>query len=111
MAVEQLPRLHGVVSNFKSVGPSHVRFGSKADITFRSDECPLYLHSTDIVATQTDVCFVPIADIGKLFDHFIGADEYGRRNFEAKSFRGFEINHQHVLVRRLHWEVRRLLAL
>jgi hypothetical protein len=25
--------------------------------------CPLYL-TADIVATQTDVCFVPIADIG-----------------------------------------------
>jgi hypothetical protein len=46
-----------------------------------------------------------------LFDHLVGAGEHGRRNCEAKSFRGFEINHQLVLIRRLHWEVSRLLAL
>jgi hypothetical protein len=40
----------------------NVRFGSKADMTFRSADVP-FTSKADIEATQTDVCFVPIADI------------------------------------------------
>jgi hypothetical protein len=31
-------------------------------MTFRCDECP-FTYKADIYATQTDVCFVPIADM------------------------------------------------
>jgi hypothetical protein len=44
------------------VGITNVRFGSKADMTLRSDECPLTSQS-DIRGYGSNVCFVPIADI------------------------------------------------
>jgi hypothetical protein len=34
-----------IIARCRPAAAFHVRFGSKADITFRSDECPLYLHS------------------------------------------------------------------
>src|SRR5262245_64084044 len=57
---------------------SNVRFGSKADMC---------------VATRA-VRYEPIADIGTLFDHFIGAGEHRRRNYEAKRLGGPEIDYQ-----------------
>src|SRR5258707_8323651 len=46
-----------------------------------------------------------------LFDHLIGARQHCRWNCETQCFGGFEIDHQLVLSRRLHWKVTRLLAL
>ena len=47
----------------------------------------------------------------RLFDHFIGAREDGRRDYETHCFCGFEIDYQRVLVRCLHRKLGRLLAL
>src|SRR5215469_1412230 len=50
-----------------------------------------------------NVCFVPKADIPRcgrklaLFDHFVGAGKYCRRNDEAECFCSFRIDHQLVL--------------
>jgi len=44
-------------------------------------------------------------------DHLVGAGEERWRHGEAKSLGGFQIDYQFVLVWRLHWKVRRLLAL
>src|SRR5262245_14968644 len=46
-----------------------------------------------------------------LFDHLVGAGEQRLRHCQAKRLRGFEINHQLILGRGLHWQIGRLLAL
>jgi hypothetical protein len=43
-----------------------------------------------------------------LLDHLIGAREHGRRHSEAEGLGCLEIDHQLVLRRRLHRQVRRL---
>src|SRR5262245_21946415 len=45
------------------------------------------------------------------FDHLIGAVEQRAGDVEAERFGRFEIDHQHVLVRRLHRQIGWLLAL
>jgi len=42
---------------------------------------------------------------------FVGAGEQRRRNLQAQRLRGFEIDHEFVLGRRLHRQVSRLVAL
>ena len=61
-------------------------------------------------SAQSDVRFVPIADIGNLFDHLRGAGKYCRRNGEALCLRGLEVDHQFILGRRLHRKIARLLT-
>src|SRR6476646_9163818 len=60
--------------------------------------------------TSLVVRFVPLADIALLLDHFVGAGEKHGRNGEAECLGGPEINHQLILRRRLHQQVRWLLA-
>ena len=36
---------------------------------------PAFTSKANFEATQTDVCFMPIADIAPLFDHLVGAGE------------------------------------
>ena len=57
-----------------------------------------------------NVRYGPEADI-RLFDHLVGAGEYGRRNCEAQCFRGLEVDHEFVLGWRLHRHVTRIFAL
>jgi hypothetical protein len=42
-------------------------------------------------AALADVGFGPKADIPSLFDHLVGAGEYGRRDSEAKRLGRFQI--------------------
>ena len=46
-----------------------------------------------------------------LFDHLVGACEHGRRYRQAKCLRGFEVDGEFVLGRRLHREIGCLFAL
>jgi hypothetical protein len=46
-----------------------------------------------------------------LFDHLVGSREQLRGHGEAERLCGLEIDNEFVLGRRLHWKVRRLLAL
>ena len=45
-----------------------------------------------------------------LLDYLVGTGEKGERDVKAKRLRGFEIDHQIVLSRRLHWQIGGLLA-
>ena len=47
----------------------------------------------------------------RLLDHLVGAVKQCRRHGEAERIRGFEVDHQLILGRRLRWQVGRLLAL
>jgi hypothetical protein len=47
----------------------------------------------DMCSALDDVRFVPKADIPSLFDHLVGAGEYGRRHSEAKRLGRFQIEH------------------
>jgi hypothetical protein len=65
----------------------------------------------DIHGYSRNVCFVPTADITRLFDHFIGACNYCRGYCETESLGGFEIDGQLILGRCLHRHVGRILTL
>ena len=47
----------------------------------------------------------------RLLDHLVGAVKQCWRHDEAERIRGFEVDHQLILGRRLRWQVGRLLAL
>jgi hypothetical protein len=53
---------------------------------------------------------VPNPEVVASFDHFVGAGEQRGRNSEAEGLRGFEIDDERILCRRLHRKVDRLLA-
>ena len=71
-----------------------------------SEQCPLYPHkrtpliTTDMSALCQKQTFCTAAETA-LFDHFVGAGKYCRRNGEAEYFCGFKIDHQLVLAGRL----------
>ena len=72
----------------------------------RKRSCPLYPRKRlqkQTSCTQIYVRLVPIADIGLLFDYFVGAREHGRRHSDTEGFGGLEIDDELVLGRRLHW--------
>ena len=53
-----------------------------------------FISKADIDATQTDVCFVPIADIRSLFDYLIGAGDERRRYGETEHPGGLGVDDQ-----------------
>jgi len=66
----------------------------------------------DMCSATRDVRFGPEADISQVsFDDLVGAAKHCRGHHKAERLGGFEIDHQFVLVRRLHRQVSRLLAL
>jgi len=70
----------------------------------------------DIGTQSRNVRFVPKADmetnlICQLLDHFIGGGEQRLRHGQAKYLCGFKVDHRLVLVRHLHRQVSRFLAL
>ena len=65
----------------------------------------------DMCIATAHVCYGPIADFRHLLDHLVCAAKYCRRNGEAQCLRGFEIDHQFVLGRRLYRQVSGLFAL
>ena len=46
-----------------------------------------------------------------LLDDLVGASEEGGWNIETERLRSLDVNHQLILVRRLHWQIGRFLAL
>src|SRR5262245_36313529 len=65
----------------------------------------------DMCSATRDVRYGPKADIGYLFDHFVGAGEQRWRHGETKRLGGLKIDHQFVLGRCLHRKIGGLLAL
>ena len=61
----------------------------------------------DMCGALAHVCFGPIADI-RLFDHLVGAGEYGRRHCEAECLRHFQVDHKPEFDRGLHRQITRL---
>jgi hypothetical protein len=80
----------------KTVG-SNVRFGSKGDLTAPKSN----FRSTSESGLKSDTAPCPFrANNGSgafLFKDLIRAGEKGRRDFDAKRFRGLEINSKQVL--------------
>jgi hypothetical protein len=56
----------------------------------------------DIGATHRHVCFGPLPEVAKLFDHLVGGDKQSLRHGDAERFGGFQINDQLELGRLLH---------
>src|SRR5262245_28316827 len=77
----------------------------------RKRSSPLYPQKRTCAVQQ------PMSALGQkrtschLFDHLIGTVEQRGGDVEAERFGRFEIDHQHVLVRRLHRQISWLLAL
>src|SRR5262249_30004275 len=65
----------------------------------------------DIAKRDHHVRFVPKADIGCLFDHFVGTGEYRMWKCDAQPLGGPSIDDQLQLGRHLYRQVARLLAL
>src|SRR5258708_22748944 len=53
----------------------------------------------------------PLPACAVLLDHLVGTGEQRVRHSQAERLRGFQVDDQLVLHRRLHWQVGRLLAL
>ena len=65
----------------------------------------------DMCGATRDVRFVPIADIGDLFDHLVGAALHRLWHGNAERLGGLEIDDQLDFRWLLDWQVGRLLAL
>ena len=74
-------------------GALDVRFGLKADICSAS-ACPLYPRKRTCAVQLTDVRFVPIADIGWLFDQLVSASEQLAWYLKSKRLCGREIDEE-----------------
>jgi hypothetical protein len=69
-----------------------------------------FTFKADIDATQTDVCFVPTADIA-LFDHFVSNGDQSRRNLDAERPRSCQIDDEFKPARACYREIGGLFAL
>ena len=65
----------------------------------------------DIDCGERYVCFVPVADIVRLFDHLVGVGEHGRGHIEVEHLGSLEIDDQLELRWLLDRKIGRLFAL
>ena len=63
------------------------------------------LPKADIAARQLNVRFVPEADVGRSFEHIIGASEHRGRNGQPQLFCGLQVDGQIEFGRLFDWKV------
>src|SRR5262245_66316431 len=78
-----------------------VRFTPNSGLLQRTRPCPLWANSRLMQRSKT----------ASLFDHLIRTGEQRRRHSQPKRLRGFQIDNELVLGRRLHRQVSRFLSL
>ena len=100
----------------------HVRFGSKADLCAATSHVRFTLNSgpqmlmsalppkADIECVIADVCYGPIADMARLFDHLVGTIKQRLRHSKPECLGGLQVNHQFEFGGGLHRQVSGLLA-
>jgi hypothetical protein len=93
-----------------------VRYGSKADMTALSRDVRYtpnsgQTQSQSVCPLSANSCREHVQQTMRLFDHLVGAGEYGRRDFEAQRFGRLEVNHRLKFSWRLHRQITWLLSL